>query len=179
MFQPALELYTPRYRIPMECVTSVADMISCELTTTGSNWSSSGTVDHPSFDRLRTHLERKHYIAAQRNCWNGDSVLKDFYLNDVLFQKGDRFLSAAAMGSYLERSEKIPMKTVEPKVNYDAELRDWVFRKSYYHDGLVATGIVYNDSKGRFLDGEGITTSLIKNTDGLLLITENSVYKLV
>jgi hypothetical protein len=104
--QQKLPLYTPRYRIPAEYVTSVVDMIDCEQSETGVNWSSHGTVDHPSFTRLRNHLEAKGYIITSRVSYNGDSVLKEFYLNDVLFSKGDRFYSACAMKWYLERNNE-------------------------------------------------------------------------
>jgi hypothetical protein len=101
--QQSLPLYTPRYRIPMEYVTDVTDMIDCEQSETGVTWSSHGTVDHPSFTRLRNHLEAKGYIVTSRNSTNGDSVLKEFYLNDVRFSEGDRFYSACAMRWHLER----------------------------------------------------------------------------
>lgn len=104
--QQKLPMYTPRYRISTEYVTSVVDMINCEQSETGVNWSSHGTVDHPSFTRLRNHLEAKGYIATCRVSYNGDSVLKEFYLNDVPFSKGDRFYSACAMKWYLERNNE-------------------------------------------------------------------------
>ena len=180
MYQTALELHTPRYRIDPKHICAVADNIICEQTTTGSNWSSSGSVDHPTFARLRTHLEKKGYLATQRSWSNGDVALKPFYLNDVLFNEGARFLCASAMLSHLERSEKHPMqKAPEPAINYDAELRNWYLVKSYYHDVLVVTGEVYNDSKNRFRDGEKISTSQVMGIEGTLLITRNTVYKLV
>lgn len=101
--QQNLPLYTPRYRIPMEYVTDVIDMIDCEQSETGINWSSHGTVDHPSFTRLRNHLEAKGYITTSRNSRNGDSVLKEFYLNGAKFSPGDRFYSACAMKWHLEK----------------------------------------------------------------------------
>jgi hypothetical protein len=104
--QQKLPMYTPRYCIPAEYVTSVVDMIKCEQSETGVNWSSRGTVDHPSFTRLRNHLEAKGYIITSRNSVNGDSVIKEFYLNDVRFSKGDRFYSACAMKWYLERNNE-------------------------------------------------------------------------
>ena len=101
--QQSLKLYTPRYSIPMEYVVDVIDMIKCEVSETGSNWSSHGTVDHPSFTRLRNHLEAEGYIQTSRNSRNGDSVLKEFYLNGVKFVPGDRFFSACAMKWLLEK----------------------------------------------------------------------------
>jgi hypothetical protein len=101
--QKSLPMYTPRYRIPMEYVVDVVDMIKCEVSETGSNWSSHGTVDHPSFTRLRNHLEVEAYIKTCRVSKNGDSVLKEFYLNGAKFVPGDRFYSACAMKWYLEK----------------------------------------------------------------------------
>jgi hypothetical protein len=179
MFQPALELFTPRYRIKPEYICAVADNIICEQTTTGSNWSSSAAVDHPTFARLRTHLEKKGYLATQRSWSNGDVVLKPFYLNDVLFIEGAKFFCASAMLSHLERSEKVPMKVQEVKeAPYDAELRNWRLVKNYYYDCTVVTGDIYGDSKNRFRDGEQITTSEVKGIEGTRLITRNTVYKL-
>lgn len=178
-FQPSLPLHTPRYRIRAEFLTSIADEIICEQNETGTNWSSSGTVDHPSFTRLRNHLAAKGYIHMETGWSNGDRVLREFYLNDVLFEEGARFLCASAMKFTLENSEKHPMKKEEPKMpKYDAELQDWTINKSYY-GGLVARGAVYNDSKGRFNDGEYINTSTIMGVDGDILITRNTRYKLV
>jgi len=101
--QQSLKLYTPRYRIPMEYVVDVVDMIKCEVSETGSNWSSHGTVDHPSFTRLRNHLDSQGYIQTSRVSVNGDSVLKEFYLNGAKFVPGDRFYSACAMKWHLEK----------------------------------------------------------------------------
>ena len=61
------------------------------------NMSSTSSIDHPEFAKLRNQLEAEGFIETRRYCWNGDSVLKPFYLNDVLFREGDRFYSAAAM----------------------------------------------------------------------------------
>lgn len=102
--QQKLPLYTPRYRIPVEYITDVIDMIDCEQSETGSSWSSQGMIDHPSFTTLRNHLEAKGYIVTSRNSVNGDFVIKEFYLNDVLFSEGDRFYSACAMKRRLERN---------------------------------------------------------------------------
>ena len=101
--QQNLKLYTPRYSIPMEYVTDVIDMIKCELSETGSNWSSHGTVDHPSFTRLRNHLEAEGFIETCRQSRNGDRALKEFYLNGAKFSAGDRFYSACAMKWHLEK----------------------------------------------------------------------------
>ena len=178
--QRELELYTLRMRIDPKYLCAVVDAIECEQSEVGGSWSSHGSIDHPTFDRLRTYLERKCYISTQRTRSNGDVVLKPFYLNDVKFNRGDRFLCGAAMFSYLERSEKEPMKVVEVKeAPYDAELRNWHLVKSYYYDCMVVVGEVYGDSKNRFRDGDKITTSEVKGIEGTRLITCNTVYKLV
>ena len=60
-------------------------------------------VDHPAFAALRKHLERNGYIELPGYpCVNGDRVSKPFYLNDVFFPKGGRFLCAGAMKYTLE-----------------------------------------------------------------------------
>ena len=53
--------------------------------------------DHDEFTKLRDQLEQKGYIETQRNCWNGDRVLKGFKLNEFYFKKGDKFCCASAM----------------------------------------------------------------------------------
>ena len=60
-------------------------------------WSSSHTEDHPEFAKLRNQLEELGYIQTQRNCWNGDTVLKPFVLNGAKFKKGEQFLSGGAI----------------------------------------------------------------------------------
>jgi len=54
--------------------------------------------DHPEFTKLRTLLEKEGFIKTERSWWNGDIVLKSFYLNDKLFSKNQRFLCASALG---------------------------------------------------------------------------------
>jgi hypothetical protein len=65
----------------------------------GSKHGMLGHVDHPTFANLRDHLDNRGYIETSRNSWNGDRVLKDFFLNNYLMIKGDRFLSGAAIGN--------------------------------------------------------------------------------
>ena len=62
--------------------------------------------DHPEFKALRDLLEQQGFISTQRNAWNGDRVLKPFKLNEVQFNKGDRYLSGAAMKSHLQYQRK-------------------------------------------------------------------------
>jgi hypothetical protein len=58
--------------------------------------------DHPEFTILRNKLEDLGYIKTERGYWNGDRVLKQFYLNDVKFKKGSQFSCAAALKYTLE-----------------------------------------------------------------------------
>lgn len=73
-------------------------MIQCDLDEDGLSWSSMGTVDHPSFTRLRNHLAHMGYIKIpDYPCVNGDIVTKEFYVNNIPFKRGDRFYSACAI----------------------------------------------------------------------------------
>lgn len=54
--------------------------------------------DHPEFAKLRNMLGEQGYIHIERGWVNGDRVIKPFTLNDIKFKKGDRFVSAGAMG---------------------------------------------------------------------------------
>ena len=67
---------------------------------TDTGWSgSTSTVDHPSFAKLRDWLEYNGNIETKRNQRNGDNVLKPFYLNNIYYDKDDRFYSAVATKS--------------------------------------------------------------------------------
>lgn len=59
-------------------------------------------VDHPAFTALREHLGREGFIKIERGWLNGDRVLKAFYLNDVFFDVGKKFVCADAMKYTLE-----------------------------------------------------------------------------
>lgn len=65
-------------------------------------YSSTGTKDHPEFNKLRDQLEEQGYIQCQRSWWNGDQVLKPFTFNSKKFKKGDQFPCGAAMRSHLK-----------------------------------------------------------------------------
>lgn len=54
----------------------------------------------------------------------------------------------------------------------DARIEDWV------KVGDVIYGTVYEDSKGRFKDGDGIVTSRLVSVDDNIAKTLNSTYKL-
>ena len=65
-------------------------------------WSSTSTVDHPEFQKLRDQLEELGYIKTERSWWNGDIVLKTFNLNGRKFRKGQQFPCAAALGPMIK-----------------------------------------------------------------------------
>lgn len=54
----------------------------------------------------------------------------------------------------------------------DARLENWV------RVGEVIYGTVYEDSKGRFQDGDDIVTSRLVSVDDNIVKTMNSTYKL-
>jgi hypothetical protein len=68
--------------------------------------SSTSTVDHPEFAKLRDQLEQDSYIETQRGWWNGDRVLKPFVFNGVEFRAGDQFCCASAMSGHLKFAKK-------------------------------------------------------------------------
>lgn len=67
-------------------------------------WSDIMSVDHPGFDRLRTWLSDNGYIDKVTKCWNSDTVIKRFVLNNHTFKPGDRFLCAAAIGNQIKKN---------------------------------------------------------------------------
>ena len=70
------------------------------------NRSVMGSDDSEEFKHLRNQLEAEGYIQCQRNWWNGDRVLKTFFLNSVRFDPDDRFCSGAAMKPHLQSARK-------------------------------------------------------------------------
>jgi hypothetical protein len=64
-----------------------------------------GTIDHPKFTELREKLGANGLIEIERGWWNGDRVLKPFYLNKHKFSVGDKFLSAIAMAVMFETTK--------------------------------------------------------------------------
>ena len=60
------------------------------------------SIDHPSFDALRSHLGYRNFIKIQSQWVNGDEVLKDFTLNNKPFREGDKFSCASAMKIHLK-----------------------------------------------------------------------------
>lgn len=68
--------------------------------------SSLSTDDSPEFKSLRNQLEAEGYIQCERGWWNGDQVLRTFFLNGVRFDPDDSFPSGAAMKSRLRIARK-------------------------------------------------------------------------
>ena len=52
---------------------------------------------HDMFSAFREYLHTEGYIEIKRNWINGDVVLKQFSLNGMMFNEGDRFPCAAAL----------------------------------------------------------------------------------
>lgn len=104
--QHSLPMYIPEFQLKEEHCVSLSDEVTCTKTETGSSYSSKGQVDHPSFTRLRLHLEAKGLLFVERGWVNGDRVLKKFKVNGVLFQPGEKFFCSAAMHWHLFRRGK-------------------------------------------------------------------------
>ncbi len=82
--------------------------------------------DHPSFASLRKQLGNEGLISVVTNYWNGDVVLKPFYLNGALFKKGDRFPCASAIKYNIDSKRnqgKTRLTTIEKnnKIEFDQE----------------------------------------------------------
>ena len=72
----------------------------------GTRYGTMSSVDHPAFAGLRDHLEHRHIIETARNCSNGDKTLETFMLNGYVFNEGDRFPCASALGVQFKVAEK-------------------------------------------------------------------------
>ena len=68
--------------------------------------------DHDEFTKLRDQLEELGYIKTERNWWNGDRVLKPFYLNGWRFKKNHRFPCAAALKNSIACARKYGWKSI-------------------------------------------------------------------
>jgi hypothetical protein len=68
--------------------------------------------DHDEFTKLRDQLEEQGYIKTVRNSWNGDTVLKPFYLNGWRFKKNHRFPCAAALKNSISCARKYGWKSI-------------------------------------------------------------------
>ncbi len=86
----------PKLIIDQEYLTSVAVKLNIQDSTTA-RWGITSSVEHPTFAANRTWLADNDYIDRVDNCWNGDTVLSPFYLNDHLFNIGDTFSCADAL----------------------------------------------------------------------------------
>jgi hypothetical protein len=99
-----------KFRLKKEYITDVADNkeVSVYIPSTGKTLqgTSYGTIDHPKFTDLRNKLEDEGYIQVERSWWNGDRVLKPFYLNGIGFNKGETFPCAAAMNVKMKVAKK-------------------------------------------------------------------------
>ena len=71
-----------------------------------------GSKDHDEFTKLRNQLESEGYIECQRGWWNGDRVLKPFYLNGWRFKKNHKFPCAAALKSSISCARKFGYKSI-------------------------------------------------------------------
>lgn len=92
----------PHLKIKEEYLCSLNEELSFEYNEYGSKSSIMGSCDHPSFTRLRKYLSDNGYIQMVTNYCNGDSVLNEFFLNDKLFEIGDKFPCGVAMKFHLK-----------------------------------------------------------------------------
>jgi hypothetical protein len=70
------------------------------------------TKDHDEFTKLRNQLEELGYIKCERGWWNGDRVLKPFYLNGWKFKRNHKFPCASALRGSIECARKFGWKTI-------------------------------------------------------------------
>ena len=101
------DVFPPCYTIDPKSVCALNDAFTWVSSTgTGPYGTLASAVNHPAFESLRQHLGARGYISIENRWVNGDCVLKQFYLNEVLFDVGEKFLSASAMQHYLKRKKR-------------------------------------------------------------------------
>ncbi len=71
------------------------------------DWSSTSSIDHPEFTKLREQLGQQEYIKIERMWWNGDRVLKPFTLNGAEFEIDEKFPCAGAMSGHMKFTKKV------------------------------------------------------------------------
>lgn len=101
------ELFPPLFIIKEEYLTSCNEAFTW-ITSTGHgpNGTIAHSVDHPAFAALRKHLDARGFISTENGWVNGDRVVKPFYLNEVYFDVGEKFVCASAMQGHLKFRKK-------------------------------------------------------------------------
>ncbi|CAB4143778.1 hypothetical protein UFOVP447_235 [uncultured Caudovirales phage] len=101
------ELFAPCYTIKDEYLVSLNEAFSwISPTGHGPNGTVAHSVDHPAFAALRKHLDARGFIKIETGWVNGDRVTKPFYLNEVYFDVGDKFVCSSAMAGHLKFRKK-------------------------------------------------------------------------
>lgn len=101
------DLFPPLFFIKEEYLTTCNEAFTwIKPNGHGPSGTISKHVDHPAFKALREHLGRNGFVDIERGWVNGDRVIKPFYLNDVYFAVGDKFVSGAAMQGDLRFKRK-------------------------------------------------------------------------
>ena len=98
-----------RFRIKSEYITDVRTEKPMKFVTVEGDvitGTSIGSEDHPEFTKLREKLGSDGYISIERGWWNGDRVLKPFYLNGNKFIKGEKFCCASALSIQFKISKE-------------------------------------------------------------------------
>lgn len=98
------ELFPPLYSIKEEYLTSCNEAFTwISPNGHGPNGTIAHAVDHPAFAALRKHLSINGYIEIPSYpCVNGDMVIKPFYLNEVYFGVGEKFVCGSAMTNHIK-----------------------------------------------------------------------------
>jgi hypothetical protein len=101
-----LDLFPPLFSIDENSLTSCNEAFTwIGPGGGGRSGTISKSVDHPAFAALRKHLNHHGFIKMETGWSNGDVVTKPFYLNEVYFDVGEKFVCASAM-SYHIKSRK-------------------------------------------------------------------------
>lgn len=92
---------TTAYPIQQQPNETIEDFLVRKIQSTVPAAVITSSRDHLEFTKLREMLGDMGYISIERGWWNGDRVLKKFYLNDVVFEKDEKFMCADAMKYHL------------------------------------------------------------------------------
>lgn len=137
---------------------------------------------------INVSLNQHVRVGADQVAVQRDSVYKSFGLNAVsLVQDAlkhvPQFLDKSLREGFLRETQEVGELHAWEKhdtVKIDAELKDWHIRMDHRNVETYVVGRIFGDQKGRFPDGQQVSTSPIEYIDmkARIVKTKNSIYKL-
>ena len=106
MYQLPLVETPPEFTVDPSCLCSIPVKYSF-IDEHGQQGGLMHSVEHPAVAAVRTILHNKGYLENHCGAINADTVVKPFVFNSVLYEEGQRFVCASALGTSLRINEKL------------------------------------------------------------------------